>query len=202
MTREDFKMTREEAKIWLNTLYMRADITDEYGDMEDMQPYEEAVNMAIQALEQEPYVVNTKDLSDDEIKKFEEVMKNVRVQVIQQEPCEDVISRKDALEPYKILKDTDTLCVALIRANIMQQPSVKQDTVPFDIELYQAGLMDMPKEMIEVLNKIRAEIEHVIDNTYDSTDHDKSLYNGAYKDGLYDALDIIDKYNTEMEVKE
>lgn len=46
----------------------------------------------------------------------------------------------------------------------------------------------------DVLEKIRAEIEHVIDNTYDSTDYDKSLYNGAYKDGLYEALDIIDKY--------
>lgn len=50
---------------------------------------------------------------------------------------------------------------------------------------------------VDVLDKIRAEIEHVIDNTYDSTDHDKSLYNGAYKDGLYDALDIIDKYRKE-----
>jgi len=47
-------MTREEAKTWLNKLYARADITDEYGDMEDMQPYAEAVNMAIEALEQEP----------------------------------------------------------------------------------------------------------------------------------------------------
>ena len=47
-------MTREEAKKWLNKLYARADITDEYGDMEDMQPYEEAVDMAIEALEQEP----------------------------------------------------------------------------------------------------------------------------------------------------
>lgn len=47
-------MTREEAKNWLNKLYARSDITDEYGDMEDMQPYEEAVNMAIKALEQKP----------------------------------------------------------------------------------------------------------------------------------------------------
>ena len=46
-------MTREEAKNWLNKLYARADITDEYGDMEDMQPYEEAVNMAINALHRE-----------------------------------------------------------------------------------------------------------------------------------------------------
>ena len=43
-------MTREEAKTWLNKLYARADITDEYGDMEDMQPYEEAVYMAINSL--------------------------------------------------------------------------------------------------------------------------------------------------------
>lgn len=38
-----------------------------------------------------------------------------------------------------------------------------QDTVPFDFELYQAGLMDAPKGMIEVLNKIKEEIK---DNTY------------------------------------
>lgn len=44
-------MTRKEAENWLNKLYARADITDEYGDMEDMQPYEEAVNMAIKALQ-------------------------------------------------------------------------------------------------------------------------------------------------------
>ena len=47
-------MTREEAKNWLNKLYARADITDEYGDAEDVQPYEEAINMAINSLEQEP----------------------------------------------------------------------------------------------------------------------------------------------------
>ena len=36
-----------------NKLYTRTDITNEYGDMEDMQPYEEALDMAIKALEQE-----------------------------------------------------------------------------------------------------------------------------------------------------
>lgn len=58
-------MTREEAKTWLNKLYARADITDEYGDMEDMQPYEEAVNMAIKALEQDSKILNTLDFAID-----------------------------------------------------------------------------------------------------------------------------------------
>ena len=44
-------MTREEAIKWLDKLYMEADITDEYGDMVNMQPYEEAFDMAIKALE-------------------------------------------------------------------------------------------------------------------------------------------------------
>jgi hypothetical protein len=44
-------MTKEEAKNWLNKLYVEADITDEYGDMVDMQPYSEAVDIAIEALE-------------------------------------------------------------------------------------------------------------------------------------------------------
>ena len=43
---------------------------------------------------------------------------------VNQKPCEDAISRQATLEPYKVLNDTDTLCVALIRANIMQQPLV------------------------------------------------------------------------------
>ena len=46
-------MTNKEAIKWLKKLYIRTDITDEYGDMEDMQPYEEAVNIAIKALDQE-----------------------------------------------------------------------------------------------------------------------------------------------------
>ena len=67
-------MTREEAKNWLHKLYLaEADITEEYGDMEDMKPYEEAVDMAIQALSAEP--------------------------------CEDAISRHDAIHLADELKD-------------------------------------------------------------------------------------------------
>ena len=46
-------MTRAEAIKILKKLYQRTDITDEYGDMEDMQPYEEVVDMAINALHRE-----------------------------------------------------------------------------------------------------------------------------------------------------
>lgn len=44
-------MTNEQAKKLLNKLLTRADITNEYGEKEDMQPYEEAVNIANEALE-------------------------------------------------------------------------------------------------------------------------------------------------------
>lgn len=54
-------------------------------------------NTIIKALRQEPCVVNIKDLSDDEIKKFEEVMKNATVQVIPKEPYGDCISRQAAI---------------------------------------------------------------------------------------------------------
>lgn len=53
----------------------------------------------------------------------------------------------------------------------------------------------------KVIEDIKAEIERVIDNTYDSTDYDKSLYNGAYKDGLYKALDIIEMHIADNETK-
>ena len=68
-------MTREDAKNWLNKLYTRTDITDEYGDMEDMQPYEEAVNMAIKALEQQPCedTVSRQTVLDEVNRKFNEI---------------------------------------------------------------------------------------------------------------------------------
>lgn len=60
-------MTRKEAKNWLHKLYLAgADITEEYGDMEDMTPYEEAVNMAIKALSVEPceYAISMSVIED------------------------------------------------------------------------------------------------------------------------------------------
>lgn len=62
----------------------------------------------------------------------------------------------------------------------------EQDTVPFDLELYQAGLMDMPKEMIEVLDEIQAEIRHFMYDINPSSS--ESDYACNY------ILQIIDKY--------
>lgn len=43
-------MTREEAIEYVHILYMKAEITDEHGDMDDTEPYEEAIDMAVEAL--------------------------------------------------------------------------------------------------------------------------------------------------------
>lgn len=57
-------MTREEAIKNLEALLLKANITDVYGDMEDMTPYEDTVNMAIQALKQGPKQSISCDASD------------------------------------------------------------------------------------------------------------------------------------------
>ena len=63
--------------------------------------------------------------------------------------------------------------------------ALEQDTVPFDFELYQAGLMDMPKGMIEVLEDIKAEISKYKD--------DKVIH--AERNEMIDiVLDIINKH--------
>lgn len=46
------------------------------------------------------------------------------IKALEQEPCEDVISRQAVLKPYQTLKDNDTICIWLLRKNIEQQPSV------------------------------------------------------------------------------
>lgn len=79
-------MTKEEAKNWLKKLYMRTDITDEYGDMEDMQPYEEAVNMAIKSL-QEPFI-NKPCVSEGACKYYiEYVLDKIRAEITDAEKC-------------------------------------------------------------------------------------------------------------------
>lgn len=68
---------------------------------------------------------------------------------------------------------------------------VKDDYIPdgnFRRNCIQAIKSSIP------FDNIKTEIEHVADYTYGSTNYDTDLYNGAYKDGLYEAIDIIDKY--------
>ena len=44
--------------------------------------------------------------------------------IAQGDTCEDAISRQAVLEPYQTLKDSDTICIWLLRKNIEQIPSV------------------------------------------------------------------------------
>ena len=53
-------MTNKEAIEYLEKLYMQAEITDVYGDIDDTEPYDTAVDMSIKALEQ-PEVIYCKD---------------------------------------------------------------------------------------------------------------------------------------------
>ena len=51
MTLEDFyEMSTQEAIEYLNKLFWRADFLDEYGDCVDIDPYENALRMATDAL--------------------------------------------------------------------------------------------------------------------------------------------------------
>lgn len=57
------------------------------------------------------------------------------------------------------------------------------------------------RELLKAVEDIKAEIEHIADYTYGSTNYDADLYNGAYKDGLYEAIDVIDKHISGKEQK-
>jgi len=120
-------MTREDAKTWLNKLYARADITNEYGDMEDMQPYEEAVDMAIKALEQEP----CEDCDYSEIMDWEQDTKTGKAKPIywcerHKEPCDDAISRQAALDCFTATKLKKFDFILHAREEIKKLPSVTQ----------------------------------------------------------------------------
>lgn len=97
---------------------------------------------------------------------FHAIKKSV-IEALEQEPCEDAISREATLNPYNGLNDEDTVCVWLIRKNIEQQPSI---------------ILQKPKT--DILDKIRAEIE---------TERNEGCHTW-YAGGLDFALSIIDKY--------
>jgi hypothetical protein len=65
-------MTNEEAIKLLDDITSYCDFTDEYGDMIDSDPYYEALDMAIKALEQEPILDKIRDeLIENSIEDYE-----------------------------------------------------------------------------------------------------------------------------------
>ena len=111
---------------------------------------------------------------------------------------------KELIEMLKIIKeqaiksnnDTAIIDVKIDSFNFVIGETIKaleQDIVPFGFELYQAGLMEMPKEMIEVLDKIRAEIEEqVLESLSDGGD------DWFTAEKVNECLEIIDKYRAEI----
>ena len=93
---------------------------------------------------------------------------------------------REGIEPEDVSKAVETIREA--------NKELEQDIVPFDLELYEAGLMSMPKEMIKVIDKIRAEIERL---------HYHPKLDFIKNDKVVEmALEIIDKYKAESEGKE
>lgn len=77
------------------------------------------------------------------------------IEALSAEPCDDCISRKATLEPYRVLKDTDTLCVALIRANIRQQPSVTPKVVECEDCISRQATVERLCKVAEFMNEKR-----------------------------------------------
>lgn len=105
--------------------------------------------------------------------------KTCRRSEVPKEPCEDAISRQAVIDglfsiaEVKAKSDAQKLLVGEVIAFMDQLPSV------------------YPK--IDIINKIRDEISELIAIDYD--------FEGYYK-AVTDALEIIDKYKSESEVKD
>lgn len=128
---------------------------------------------------------------------YDEALK-LAIKALEEEPCEDAISRQAVLKPYQTLKDDDTICIWLLRKNIEQQPPVTPKHKPC---ISRQTLKDIDRafkaleERDELLDKIRAEIKQKArPNELGGRGNGKSI-----RYGLCMALEIIDKYKTESE---
>ena len=127
---------------------------------------------------------------------IEDITINEAIKVLQQEPCTDAISRQAVLEkiheaPY--INDCSNIGM-LLEAWINSIPSVKPQYTDAEIQKMQdIEFAEIQKayeigkaENIEVLDKIRAEIDEQYDKVHP--------YNISCAEGLEMALEIIDKY--------
>ena len=105
---------------------------------------------------------------------------------------EDMRKCQESITDEKVIIGFN-MAVALCNKHLAEKEN--QDTVPFDFELYESGLMNMPKGMIEVLDKIRAEIAEIHLIGYAIVDGKREIASRA-------VIQIIDKYKAESEDKE
>jgi len=172
-------MTREEA---INMLKSKMD-----GHTDTSYEWAETVRMAIKALEQEPCedaisrqavlnVIEKEQFKGDAISEIEKLSSvNPQLQENKQESYEDTISRQAVLD-------------ALTKTSGIRGDALKA--------LYDLSPVTPQEPKIDVLNKIKAEIEEQKEcRCFDDND----MY--IYKTGLNDAIDIIDKYTRESEVE-
>ena len=93
---------------------------------------------------------------------------------------------------------TDCKDVCVLNSRYDECPlDIRTERIPFDFELYEAGLMDMPKKMIKVLDKIRAEIKGKYRVVLKDTPKDDWAV--RWNDCIDEVLQIIDKYRAESE---
>ncbi len=57
--------------------------------------------------------------------------------LLEQQPSDDAISRQAVLEPYRILDDSDTICIRVLRKNVEQLPSVTPQYTDDEIQKMQ-----------------------------------------------------------------
>lgn len=113
-------------------------------------------------------VQNIKAILECNFAGFKEEIIDIAVSCIMsldQEPCDDAISREATLRPYKGLNDEDTISIWLIRKNIEQQPSVKPQYTDDEIKKMQ----DLEQAEIQKAYKLgKAETGRWIENLCDS----------------------------------
>ena len=88
-------MINEVAIKYIKRLYSMADITDEYGDMIDTEPYEEAIDMAVQALEQQDKLKDFFMRDCESCKAHGNEFFNFDSEIIKRNDC---ISREEAIK--------------------------------------------------------------------------------------------------------
>lgn len=80
------------------------------------------------------------------------------IKALEQELCEDAISKKRALAPYKDLNDDDVISVRLIKKNITELPPITQKS---DEQAYNKGFEDCKQAVLDKMKERDEELSSI-----------------------------------------
>ena len=179
-------MTREEAIELINQLYMRADFTDEYGDFDDTEPYQEAIDFITDLLKNVGEDCISRKAVLNAMYELCDTGESLKENKWRDNPHIDAIV--DAIEELPTIPQTDS-----VPKGVFDQVKWERDIAIEQLKDLGYGLGEKPRKQTDsVLKNIKAELMAELTELDNYQSKDDNVY--CRINSCKRHINIIDKY--------